>query len=61
MLTVRNSRPNSNFFEVPLPSLAAQSIRVWGGKIAHGWPIIFKNCFKLVQRFVLGRMPFPKH
>jgi hypothetical protein len=57
---VLGSKPNSIFFKVPRLSLAAQSVRVWGGKIVHGWPLILKNSFRLIQRFVLGRMPVPK-
>ncbi len=60
ILMGRGSKPNSSFFKVPRSSLAAQSIHVWGGKIAHGWPLILKNSFKLLQRFLLGRMPSPK-
>jgi hypothetical protein len=46
-----------NFFKVPASSLVAQSIQVWGGKLAHGWPLILTNSFKLIRRFVFGQMP----
>jgi hypothetical protein len=45
---------------VPRLSLAGQSLRVLGGKIANGWPLILRNCGKLVRRFVLGQMILPK-
>ena len=61
MLMAHGSKQNSSFFEVPGLSLAAQSIRVWSGKLAHGWPLILKNSFKLIQRFVFGRIDTPKN
>ena len=56
MPKAHGSRPDLSFFEVPQASLAAQSIRVWGGKLVHGWPLVLKNSFRLINRFVLGRM-----
>jgi hypothetical protein len=32
---------------------------VWGGKLVRGWPLIVKNSFSLIERFVLGRMRTP--
>jgi hypothetical protein len=45
---------------VPRLSVAGQSLQVWGGKILNGWPLIVKNCGKLVRRFVLGQMAAPR-
>jgi hypothetical protein len=41
---------------VPILSRTRQSISVWGGKIAHGWPLILRNAPQLVARFVFGKM-----
>ena len=46
-----------SFFDVPRMSRAQQSLAVWSGKVIHGWPLILRNSFALIQRFVLGRMP----
>jgi hypothetical protein len=56
----RGSKPSWSFFKVPWPSLAVQTARVWAGKVAHGWPLILKNSFRLVQRFFFGRMPISR-
>jgi hypothetical protein len=41
---------------VPVFSRAAQSLKVWGGKIRNGWPSIIRHAPRLVARFVFGRM-----
>lgn len=45
----------SNFFDVPALSRASQSLQVYGGKIANGWPLILRKSFKLLWRFRPGR------
>jgi hypothetical protein len=45
-----------SFFDVPALSRAAQSIGVWGGKIAHGWPLIIRHLPSLLGRFLLRRL-----
>jgi hypothetical protein len=45
----------SNFFDVPALSRADQSIRVYAGKIANGWPLVLRNSFRLLWRFRPGR------
>jgi len=57
MVAARGYRPNWSFFDVPLLSRAGQSLGVWTGKIVNGWPLILRNCFALIERFALGRMP----
>jgi hypothetical protein len=49
-----------SFFNVPALSLIGQSLRVWGGKIVNGWPLILRSSFALVRRFAFGRMPTGK-
>ncbi|HVN91538.1 MAG TPA: hypothetical protein VMT61_17110 [Candidatus Binataceae bacterium] len=41
---------------MPATSRAAQSMRVWGGKVRNGWPSIIRNIPQLIGRFVFGRM-----
>jgi hypothetical protein len=41
-------------------SRTAQSLQVWGGKIANGWPLILRSSRALVRRFIFGRMPAAK-
>jgi hypothetical protein len=40
---------------VPRWSRAGQSLGVYGGKIANGWPLILRNIGPLMRRFVFGR------
>jgi hypothetical protein len=44
-----------SFFEVPGWSRAGQSLGVYGGKIAHGWPRIIRSAGPLMRRFVIER------
>jgi hypothetical protein len=32
-------------------------MRVWGGKLANGWPLILRHWTRLVRRFIFGQMP----
>jgi hypothetical protein len=41
---------------VPVLSRTGQSFQVWGGKLVNGWPLVLRNAFALVERFVFGRM-----
>ena len=45
----------SNFFDVPALSRADQSIRMYAGKLANGWPLVLRNSFRLLWRFRPGR------
>jgi hypothetical protein len=47
--------PDWSFFEVPILSRAGQSLGVYGGKIAHGWPLILRSMGPLLHRFVFDR------
>jgi hypothetical protein len=40
-----------NFFEVPRLSLARQSLKVDGGKLRNGWPLVLRHSFRLLRRF----------
>jgi hypothetical protein len=44
---------------VPHLSRARQSVGVYAGKIANGWPLIIRHAFSLLRRFspALGRAP----
>jgi len=35
---------------------AGQSVRVYAGKIRHGWPLIMRSLIPLLRRFVLARI-----
>jgi hypothetical protein len=50
-----NSMRDWSFFEVPILSRAGQSLGVYGGKIAHGWPLILRSMGPLLHRFVFDR------
>ena len=45
----------SNFFDVPALSRADQSMRMYAGKLANGWPLVLRNSFRLLWRFRPGR------
>lgn len=45
-----------SFFEVPALSRAGQSLRVYSGKIANGWPLILRSMGALLRRFVFARI-----
>ena len=40
---------------MPRLSLAGQSLRVYGGKIVNGWPLIVRSMGALMRRFVFDR------
>jgi hypothetical protein len=44
----------SNFFDVPGFSRAGQSLQVYAGKVAGGWPLIIRHSFRLLSRFRPG-------
>ncbi|MBE3604698.1 hypothetical protein IMX07_13785 [bacterium] len=40
---------------MPAASRAAQSLGVYAGKIANGWPLILRSLGALMRRFVFAR------
>jgi hypothetical protein len=50
-----SSTPDWSFFNVPTLSRAGQSLRVYGGKIINGWPLILRSMGALMRRFVFDR------
>jgi hypothetical protein len=38
-------------------SLACQSLGIYGGKIRHGWPFIWRSLGPLMRRFIVVRRP----
>jgi hypothetical protein len=36
---------------VPALSRAGQSLQVYGGKLANGWPLVLRNALRLLWRF----------
>jgi len=40
---------------VPALSRVDQSLRIYAGKLANGWPLVLRNLFRLLWRFRPGR------